>query len=311
MVGKAYSGNAFDVSIQRVGAHLENDFKYRDREPEFRTELGFDPQPDIRRVSNFFLYKLDQKQSEKINNYFFLFRPQLTWDHNGVKIDKSFEYKLRMVFKGNSYLVFGFLDFFENLKSTDFPGIEGIKKFHFPQMEIMFGRFMEKFSVEGVARLGDQINFAPSFGGSPILGDYQFGSLTLKYTPIPKLTLTNQNFFTSLKEPTENETIFENKISRLKSNWQFNKNFSLRVIMQYESLQANNNHTFLEDTRDLSFDVLFSYVPNPAGGIYLGYNSNWENQEIMGDSSERFLERTKGEFHQNSEQFFLKMSYVY
>ena len=82
---------------------------------------------------------------------------------------------------------------------------------------------------------------------------------------------------TRLLDQNTNLNIFNNHILRSKWNYQFTKEFSLRMIGQYVATISNPGLTTLQTTKNFNGDVLFTYLINPGTAIYVGYNSDLQN----------------------------------
>jgi predicted porin len=109
------------------------------------------------------------------------------------------------------------------------------------------------------------------------------------------------------------QNIFNNHILRMKANYQFTKELSLRFITQYDTVLANPKNTSLENDKALNFDVLVTYLLHPGTAIYVGYNSNLSNIDralALNPVNGNFL-RTRDPFTNDGKQFFVKASYLF
>jgi hypothetical protein len=113
--------------------------------------------------------------------------------------------------------------------------------------------------------------------------------------------------------------IFDNHIVRSKWNWQFTPQFSLRVILQYNSVLANTPgntfypYTYLPTEKEFNADVLFTYLVHPGTAIYVGYNSDLQNLDhglALDPAGLAGLYTSKG-YMNDSRQFFVKVSYQF
>jgi predicted porin len=96
----------------------------------------------------------------------------------------------------------------------------------------------------------------------------------------------------------------------MNSNYQFTRNLSLRLILQYEGTITNSQLTTLDDRRNFNADVLITYLVNPWTALYIGYNGNRQNLEWIEDANGRELIRDRGHLMNDANQFFLKFSYL-
>ena len=115
--------------------------------------------------------------------------------------------------------------------------------------------------------------------------------------------------------------VFNNHIVRSKWNYQFNPEFSLRFIAQYNGVLANPTYSSLQTTKNMNFDVLFTYLLHPGTAVYVGYNSNLENVDpnlcvhMAGseqcDPNGSGLLRSPSRLTNDGRQLFVKISYLF
>ena len=102
-----------------------------------------------------------------------------------------------------------------------------------------------------------------------------------------------------------------NHIVRSKWNWQFTRELSARVILQYTSVLSNPLISSLSPTKNFNTDFLITYLVHPGTAIYVGYNSNLQNLDRRLLPSPTGLLTTKDGFINDSRQFFVKVSYLF
>ena len=105
--------------------------------------------------------------------------------------------------------------------------------------------------------------------------------------------------------------IFNNHIIRSKWNYQFTKEFSLRLIGQYVTTISNPALTTLQNTKQFNGDVLFTYMLHPGTAIYVGYNGDLQNIDRSLASTPDGLLRTRSSFINDGRQVFIKLSYLF
>jgi hypothetical protein len=127
---------------------------------------------------------------------------------------------------------------------------------------------------------------------------------------------------TRLLDQNTNLNIFNNHIMRSKWNYQFTKEFSLRLIGQYITTLSNPGLTILPNAKSFNGDVLFTYLLTPGTAIYAGYNSDLQNIDpslqrvcaglpcLPGQSVDGLL-RTRSNFINDGRQIFIKLSYLF
>ena len=128
--------------------------------------------------------------------------------------------------------------------------------------------------------------------------------------PTTRLRVDNSLIWTSLSERSAGAAIFRDLIFRTRVNWQFNRELSVRAIVQYEDTDAWAGLTFLEPRRNLNGDLLLTYRLNPWTALYVGMNVNGQNIELLTQpAGTRTLTRTDS-LLRDTHQFFLKGSYL-
>ena len=116
---------------------------------------------------------------------------------------------------------------------------------------------------------------------------------------------------TQLSQPSDGARIFDNHIFRLRWNWQFNRELSLRLIGQYDALLSNEELTTLPTVKNFNFDALVTYLVNPWTAFYVGYNGNAQNVDLLDTPNGRRLIRPRGAFVNDAWQIFIKFSYLF
>ena len=151
---------------------------------------------------------------------------------------------------------------------------------------------------------------APS-SGPPVLAKSNFAQVSATLRPVDGLTVQNSYLLTRLVEMDGNRSMFNNHIVRSKWNYQFTKEFSLRLIGQYTTTISNPGLTTLQNTKSFNGDVLFTYLITPGTAIYAGYNSNLQNLDPSLASTPDGLLRTRRSFINDGRQVFIKLSYLF
>ena len=104
-------------------------------------------------------------------------------------------------------------------------------------------------------------------------------------------------------------SVFNNHILRSRWDWQFNRRLSLRFILQYETVLSNEDLTSLKSSKNLNGDFLLTYLVNPWTALYVGYNDNRRNLELL-EQEMGLMGRGSRGFLNDSRQFFVKFSYL-
>ena len=71
--------------------------------------------------------------------------------------------------------------------------------------------------------------------------------------------------------------VYESQTLRTKINYQFTRAFSLRTIVEYDSVGRDPFVSALDRTKQVSAQVLLTWLPHPGTAIYVGYDSDLQN----------------------------------
>jgi len=105
--------------------------------------------------------------------------------------------------------------------------------------------------------------------------------------------------------------VLSNQIGRIRFDWQLAPKWSLRAITEYRATDVNAALTRQEQDRRLTGDLLATYLVNPWTALYIGYNTNYRNRDLLLDPLGNQLINTGTDLNQDSEQLFVKFSYLF
>ena len=146
----------------------------------------------------------------------------------------------------------------------------------------------------------------------PFLARSDDASLTFSVRPISSLRIDNTYLFSRLRDRDTAAAIFNNHIIRTKWNWQFNRELSFRMILQYTATLANSAFTSLPTTKQLNADFLLTYLIHPGTAFYVGYNSDLQNIDpALQFAPSGGLLRTRDHMINDGRLFFVKVSYLF
>ncbi|MFQ5663434.1 MAG: DUF5916 domain-containing protein [Terriglobia bacterium] len=301
------AGPAYDFELRRSGRSFRYRLEYNDRSPGFRTAPGFLLRPDIRRLGQNVTYQFWPE-----GKYLISWGPGLffdrVYDHQGTRLDWSLSPSLQWEFTGRSKFRLFYNAGRERLRPQDFPGLPTDRDFSQPGYGFRFrSSYISQIRVSGFAGWGKNINFAPPPGQLPFLADSTNARFELTLRPWTPLRIDNSYLLLRLKDRASGANIFNNHIVRSKWNYQFNRELSLRVILQYDTTLANPNFTFLPTTKNFNADFLLTYLLNPGTVLFIGYNGNAQNVRLVNGQ----LLRPRDRFINDAKQFFIKFSYLF
>ena len=327
--GGYQAGPASYVDTTYAGIHTTYESTYKDISPGFTTIPGFVNRVDIRDWFNELDYRFRPSGGPLVS-----WGPSMhtdwVWAHDGTRLDKTIDPSLTFSFKGQSYVkVFPYTDYHERLRPSDFAALPADRDYHEHVSTALWGTsYVKWMSLQGYYEFGDSVNFVAPFAPTPIscpglpvvistacapyLARSDGASALVSFRPLSALRIDNTYLFTRLRDRQTGMAIFNNHIIRSKWNWQFNRELSFRMILQYTSTLANQQFTSLQTTKELNGDFLFTYLIHPGTAIYVGYNSDFQNidPELQLDPTGNLL-RTRDRLINDGRSFFVKVSYLF
>jgi hypothetical protein len=233
--------------------------------------------------------------------------------------------------KRQTYLVvWPYADLHERLRPSDFPALAENQDYHEHNSAVSWGTgFVKWMTFQGYYQWGDGVNFVPTAAATtvvpcpdastgvagacrPFLARSDTASASVSLRPLSALKIDNTYLFSRLRDRESSAGIFNNHIIRTKWNWQFNRELSFRMILQYTATLANPAFTSLPTTKQLNGDFLITYLIHPGTAIYVGYNSDFQNidPELLVDPNGGLL-RTSDRLINDGRLFFVKVSYLF
>jgi hypothetical protein len=309
------AGPAYDVELLRSGRSFTYQFEYNDRSPGFRTETGFLLRPDIRRFGQNVGY-LFWPEGKRVINWGPRLFAELVYDHDGTRLDWGVSPAFDVEFPRKTLLTLFYNAARERLRPQDFPGLTQSLDFSLPGYGFQFSsEYFSVLTLSGFAGWGKGINFAPPAGQEPFLADENRAEWTLTVQPTTALRIDNTYILFRLQDRTDGASILNNQIIRSKWNYQFTRELSLRVILQYDSTLTNPELTSLPTVKNFNADFLLTYLLHPGTALFIGYNGNAQNLDPalrqIAPPDDLGLVRPRRRFINDARQFFVKFSYLY
>ncbi|MCI0601796.1 carbohydrate binding family 9 domain-containing protein [bacterium] len=308
--GRHLSGPAYQLDLLRSGRKLSYEFIYAGISPDFRTQSGFVERTDIHSFHQSATYSFRPEGKHLINWGPALFTDYIL-DYSGKRLDWVFNPHFLMEFTGQTLISLRYAAFREKLRAVDFPVLAKDQDFSHHQFAASFAtQLIPQFSVNAFGFHGSKVNFNPAEGTIPFLGQTTHLELTLTLRPGRSLTVDHTYLLTDMNQRKTGVPIFTDHILRSRWSYQFSRELSMRVILQYNALLTNPELTDLPTIKSLNADFLLTYLIHPGTALYIGYNSNLENLHPDLIRSSTGLVRTRNSFINNGRQFFVKYSYL-
>lgn len=308
--GETTRGYQRNIQVNRVGRTVNSHTHYIATSKDFRTELGFQ--------NRFFKADVDGIHQRVALNFFPESSTLNSWnttvfgvyleDTEGTKLFSQLGPGLEFNYDTTSFGA-NYTEYDEVLRPQDFNGLAGNRSYNYADWQLRLeNNTLNSLEFEASYRSGTSLNLVPPRGAMPDIVDSARVSVDALWRPFDRLRVLNTYLNTAL-ETKSGAKVFTNRIARSNWNYQFTKEWSLRFIAQYDETDAGPA-TRLVDDKNLNFDLLLRYVINPWSALFIGYNSNQSNFDIVDMEGERELV-IANDLRQDGEQVFVKFSYLF
>jgi hypothetical protein len=330
---RGYMSSTRENNLYQFGQHHEAvlignglrftfSLQYLDITPNFRTEAGFVPRVDQRAINNYGHFYWRPAKNKLLVQHGPEENVTQMWDHRNQVIQQAGSFDYAFIFKRN--IVFAPIISYESdvLRPNDFPGLPSNRQYAQDAFGIVFrGHPTRMLNWDTRVIRDGTVVVVPPAGQLPYVGDETAITQTVGIRPTGRLQIDNTYILEHVVNGAAHHAVVNNHIIRSKWNYQFNREFSLRFITQYNGLLTNPQFSSLEQQKTVNFDVLFTYFLHPGTAIYVGYNSNLENIDpglctrlagsLQCDPNGNGLIRTSNGLINDGRQVFVKVSYLF
>jgi Domain of unknown function (DUF5916) len=348
--GNYYAGPAEKLDLRRDGLHFSYEGLYNDVTPGFVSIPGFINRVDIRETVQDFHYRFRPRKGW-ILSWGPSVLVRYDFDHTGLRLDTYYQPYFIVRGQGQTVIILKpYQEFRERLRPQDFcfygfsvycaPGALGNQDYHEHESGATFQTGYLKWATLNAGYYwGDGTNFvaepdtppaAPTPYNLPFLARQDSATASLTLRPMKPLKIENTYLFDRLRTtnstflfeqgqfPGAGRGIFNDHILRSKWNWQFTPQLSLRLILQYNDLLAGtpgvgSPYTYLPTQKEFNADFLLTYLVHPGTAIYVGYNSDLQNLNVVPGTPAvpGGVTNTAKGYLNDSRQFFVKVSYLF
>ncbi len=277
----ALSGPAIEADFSREGRNLSYSAAYSSIDPEFRTLTGFLPRVDLRQTSGNIGYRWWPESS------ILTWGPSVTYlrlyDHAGVLQDEQIQGMASFSFRNNisfTGMVNHDLERFQEVDftKTGYGFFSGISS----RLFSLFGGYNWGHGI-----LYDEVN--------PYRGQSVSGNVNFRVQPTSRLRTELRTVFSSFVNPFDGAEIYDVKILRGRTTYQFTDRLLLRHIVEHNTwdLTVGNN-------------VLMTYRINAGTVLFLGYDDRF--RDGMKIDSVLFPMMA---YQRTNRAFFGKVSYLF
>ncbi len=316
-------GNALWADASYTGRHFTFSTNYNDFSPNFCTELGFVNRIDIRQ-NNAFAGYFWRPNNSKVVDYGPTISETVDWNHAGVLQDWAvglgFQVDLTKqttvnVSRGEAYELFDGIDFRKHSTSVLFNTqpykwisfstryTQGTGENYYPALTLV--PFQPFLASTRRVNFGFTLRPSSRFRLDETLIYYRLGTLDGFVPP---------GF-------SAGQSVFNNYLNRAKLNYQFTKELSLRLILDYNATIANAGLLDLQTnlgsydggpiapTKQFTTDILLTYLLHPGTAVYLGYNNGYSDLNLR-PGPPPFVSPLGAPNNSTSRLFFIKLSYL-
>ena len=311
--GVLTTGRQTNWRVNRNGRSFNSHFHWTDQSSGFDVPLGIlsrNYTPDAQGLHGFVEYRFWPEDTwlDRIGPRVFFANQE---DGTGLRIYNELSPQLQMTWAGDSSFSIGSNSIKERLRPQDFAGLTTTRDYSQRRYFVGFSTdTLQTIGFSGGFDTGTVINFVPPIGEEPELADRLFIEAELLWRPMDRLRVDTSLLSTELEDREGRGTIFTDRILRTRWNYQFTKEMSLRVILQHEDTDPNPALSRLTREENLNLDVLFRYVLNPWSALYVGFNSNESNLQLVENEDGTTELVRREDLARDGRQLFVKFSYL-
>jgi len=278
--GESFNGSALYTTLRRDTENWSTRIRYFDISPEFRSDLGFIVENNLKRIS-FFQGYTNYLNKELIKRLSLSSRYELEYDYSNNYTDSKIEGYFTIASVLDSTLFYNYeYNFLNSYLDKEFRNYDN-HRFTLNFKPYKFVDVISGFSF------GKDIAFREEI---PDLGQRLNYNLTLDFTLTDNFSIKPSINYSKLRKIQSDEYFFNGYISRLDIRYQFTSFLGVRFISEYNNF-----------SEELFFQPLISWRPNADTIFYLGGNQNMVNE---------FLDYNSPHYRTNSTQLFLKFQYL-
>ncbi len=182
--------------------------------------------------------------------------------------------------------------------------------------------YFKRATLDAGYSRGTRVNYDAPDALHAFRGDGSELQAQLTFRPVSRLKLDEIYYCTRLRTRTDTflgtplpiatrpTTVFVNHLVRSRLNYQFTRELSLRLILDYNGVIENPLLIDLERQKRVSGDVLLTYLVHPGTALYIGYSDRLENLGLF-PGSPPTVGRIDFPSTTTGRQFFTKISYLF
>ena len=322
-------GSAYWALLTYTGRHYVFGSYFDDKTPGFCTELGFVNRVAVRQNYTNFGYSWKPRHS-KIVAFTPAVSELLNWTNSGRLQDWQAIASAELDLTRQTALSISRGEFYELFDNIGF-------RWHSTAAAVSSQPY-KWLTLNSRYAWGIRQDYFPAAPLIPFLGNKQQLNAGFTLRPFARFRFDQTYIYTRLGTrvsplATSNgsppvavssgQNIFNNHLMRSKLNYQFTKEFSLRLIVDYNATLANPQLLDLQTnlgsfdggptvpTKKFTPDILFTYLLHPGTAIYFGYTDGYTNLHLVPGTPPTVPPATGSPTIPTGRIVFVKVSYLF
>ncbi len=290
------AGNMFDVGLRSNGRNLTYFVAGYTIDPEFDTAVGFVRRRDIKAGTGNVGYRWWPESW--LINWGPSFNYTRNWNFENDLEDEMANAGVNFSFAKNIRVNAGYSRDMER-----FGGINFDKEYYSLGGNVSTIR---ELSIGGFFSYGDQVRYDLANPANSFLGTGGRGGVFMSLRPFSRLQSQVNISTSNLIDPFSDTEIFDVKIYRALTTFQFTDRLLLRNILEYNTFQ-----------RTMGANVLFTYRINSGTVFFIGYDDRYQQGDLIFDSANsQYAYLGNPVFYttdlmRTNRAFFTKISYLF
>jgi len=281
LAGVRNSGPLFDANFVKEGRHLSYGIFHNRIAPGFRTDVGFVQRVDLKRTNAAFTYRWWPE------NWIVRWGPLVSvgrnYNYADELQDQESQVRTEFQFARNILAVVGFSRDMERYSGVDFWKSRG-----YVYGQVNTSRIV---SVGGSYSKGDQVRYM----ADPFLGFGTNVNMFITVRPFSRLQSQINITTSNLQDPRVDEQVFDVKIYRVQTTYQFTERLLARNILEHNTFD-----------KTMGVNVLFTYRVNSGTAFYMGFDDRYKG---LGSISDVPVQTT--DYQKTNRAVFLKLQYLF
>lgn len=291
--GESFWGHGYFARIDYDGSNTDAHISFTDRSPTLRLDNGYLTRND-RRQGELYLwhaFRYDEGLIQSIQPFLSLDR---VWNTDGTIIDEWIQTQLSIDFRWAQTHMHA-----SHLVSSELYG--GIQFDNIWSLHNCFQMIPSK-----PLAFGGYINHGKRIARSYLVFGWETtAGVWADLKPMDRLLLENTYDFIQSRSVDTDEMLYKGFIARSRINFQYNRELSLRLVVQYNDFG-----------RTWDVDPLITYRLNPFTLFYIGATYDYERMNGLNENGSAFADHDHGEIDYehtklSSRQFFMKLQYLF